>query len=78
MFGNVELKLIAMCNLYSIFSCISILISCKLKSYCSLNDRAYFCTVCRMLDLLLLDKVSKFFKFFVNSDYRPVILIYQM
>ena len=49
-FGNVEFKLIVMCNLYSIFSCISILKSCKPTLHCSLNDRAFFCTVCHMLD----------------------------
>ena len=75
MFGNVELKLIVKCNFYSIISCISKLKSRKLKLYCSLNDRADFCTVCHVLDYLL-DKISKFLKFFVNSDCRPVILIY--
>ena len=76
MFGSVEFKLIVICNLYSIFSCISTLKSCKLKLYCSLNDRADFCTVCHMLDLILIDKSSKFLKFFVNSACRPVVLIY--
>ena len=78
MFGNAQFKLIVMCNLYSIFSCISILKSCKLKLYYNLNDRADFCTVCHMLDLLLMDKMSNFLKFFVKSDCRTVILIYQM
>ena len=50
MFGNAKLKLIVMCNLYSIFSGISVLKSCKSKLCCSLNDRANFCTVCHMLD----------------------------
>ena len=36
---NSEFKLTIMCNLYSIFGCISILKSCKPKLYCSLNDR---------------------------------------
>ena len=49
-FGKAEFKLIVMCNLYSIFSSISILKSCKLKLFCSLNDKADFCTVCHMLD----------------------------
>ena len=49
-FGNVEFKAIVMCNLYSIFRCISTLKSCKFKLYCSLNDRADFCTVCYILD----------------------------
>ena len=49
-FENSEFKLIEMSNLYSIFSCISILKSCSPKLYCSLNDRADFCTVCHMLD----------------------------
>ena len=35
MFGNAQLKVIVMCDLYSIFSCISILKSCKLELYCS-------------------------------------------
>ena len=43
-------KQIAMCNLYSIFSCISILENWKPKLYCSRDDRADFCTVCLMLD----------------------------
>ena len=49
-FGNVEFKLIAKCNSYSIFSCISIPKSCKPKLYCTRSDRADFCTVCHMLD----------------------------
>ena len=67
-----------MCNLYSIFSCISTLKSCKLKLYCSLNDRADFCIVCYVLDQILMDKISNFSKFCVNSVCRPVVLMYQM
>ena len=44
-FGNTEFKLIVMCYFYSIFSCISILKSCKPKLYCSIDDRADFGTV---------------------------------
>ena len=60
MFGNAEFKLIVMCNLYSIVSCTSILKSCKLKSYCNLSDRADFCTICYMLDKILMDKIGNF------------------
>ena len=67
-----------MCNLYSIFSCINILNSCKLKLYSGLNDRADFCTVCHMLDEILIDKISNSMKFFVDDTCRPVILIYHM
>ena len=49
-FGNAEFRLIAMHNLYSIFSCISTLKSCKPKFYSSLIDKANFCIVCHMLD----------------------------
>ena len=49
-FENAEFKLIVMCNLNSIFSCISLLKSCKHKLYCSLNDRSDFGIVCHMLD----------------------------
>ena len=63
MFGNAEFELIAMCNFYSIFSCLSILKSCELKLYCSLNDRAYVCTVCHMLNWILLSKINNFLKF---------------
>ena len=49
-FGKGEFKLIVMCNLCSVFRCISILKSCKLELYCSLNERADFCTVCHMFD----------------------------
>ena len=59
MFGNDEFKLIVMCYLYSILSCISTLKRCKLKLYCSLNDRADFCTVCHILDYILMNKISK-------------------
>ena len=38
-FGNTKFTLIVMCNLYSVFSCISILKSYKPKLYCSLDDR---------------------------------------
>ena len=78
MFGNAEFRLIVMCNLYSIFSCISIQKSCKLKLCCSLNDMEDFCTICPMLELMLINKISASLKFFVNSTCRPVILIYQM
>ena len=70
MFGKGECKLIVMCNLYSIFSCISILKSRKLKLYCILNDRADFSTVCHMFDSILMDKISTSLKFFVNSDWQ--------
>ena len=59
-FGNAEFKLIVMCSLYSIFSGINILRSCKLKLHCSLNDRADLCTVCHMLEYILRDKISNF------------------
>ena len=59
-----------MCNLYSIFSCISILKSCKLELYCSLNDRADFCTACHIFDWILMDKISTSLKFFVNSAWQ--------
>ena len=49
-FGNTEFKSIVMCNLYRIFTCIRILKSCKSKLYCSLDDKAHFCTACHMLD----------------------------
>ena len=49
-FWNAEFKLSVMCNLYSIFSCISILKSYKPKLYSSQNDRAEICTVCHVLD----------------------------
>ena len=70
MFGNAEFKSIVMCNLYSRFSCMSTLKSWKLKLYFSQNDRADFCTVCHMLNEILMDKISKFLKFFVNSACR--------
>ena len=66
MFGNAEFKLIVMYNSYSIFSCISILKSCKLKLYCSLNDRTDLCTVCNMLDSLLMNKTSGILKNFLS------------
>ena len=61
-----------MCNLYSVFSGISILESCKLELYCSLNDRANFCTVCHMFDSILMHKISTgtSLKFFVNSAWQ--------
>ena len=62
-FGNTEFKLTVMCNLYSIFSCISILKSCKPILYCSLNDRADFCTTCHMVDEILMDKIGSSLKF---------------
>ena len=49
-FGNAEFKSIVMCNLQSVFSCISILKSFKPKLYFRLINRADFCTVCHMLD----------------------------
>ena len=49
-FGNAEFKLIVMCNLYSIFSCIIILKSRKPKLYSSVNNRSDFCTVCHKFD----------------------------
>ena len=61
MFENTEFKLIVICNLYSILSCISILKSSKLKSYCSLNDRAVYQIldkVCLVLTIII--KYSKF------------------
>ena len=61
-----------------IFSCISILKSCKLKLYSSVNYWADFCTVCIMLDKILMNEISDFFKFLVNSACIPVVLIYQM
>ena len=67
-----------MCNLYGIFSCISILKSCKLELYWSLNDRANFCTVCHVFNKILMDKISNFLKFFVDNACRPVVMIYQM
>ena len=39
---------------------LSVLKSDKLKLCCSLNYRADFCTVCHMLDLILMDKISNF------------------
>ena len=60
MFGNEEFKLIVMCNLCSIFGCINILKNCKLKLYCSLNDRADVCTVCYLFDQILIDKIKNF------------------
>ena len=78
MFGNNEFKLIVVCNLYSIVSSISILKSCKLKLYFSLNDKAGFCTICHILDWILMDKISNFLKICVNSACRSVVLICQM
>ena len=49
-FGNTEIKLIEMCNFYSIFSCISKLNGCKPKLYCGLDDREDYCSVCQVLD----------------------------
>ena len=60
MFGNAEFKLIVMCNLYSIFRCISILKSCKLKIYYSVNDKADIGTICHMFDQILTVKISSF------------------
>ena len=70
MFGNAQLKVIVMCDLYSIFSCISILKSCKLELYCSLNDRADFCIVCHMLNQILINEISNSLKCFVNSAWQ--------
>ena len=42
---NTEFKLIVMCNVFRLFGCISTVKSYKPKLYCSLNDRADFCTV---------------------------------
>ena len=53
-FENAEFRLIVMFNLYGIFSCISILKSCKPTLHCSLDDRADFvpfaCLPCVELD----------------------------
>ena len=67
-----------MWNLFSLFSGINILKSCKPKLYCSRNDRADFFTVCHMLDYILMDKISNSLKSFVHKVCRSVILIYQM
>ena len=78
MSGNAEFKLIVMCYLCCILSCISILKSCELKLYDSVDDRADFCTVCHILDMILINKISNSLKFFVNSACRTIVLIYEM
>ena len=35
-----------------------LIVMCDL--HCSLNDRADFCTVCHLLDKILIDKISNF------------------
>ena len=42
---NIEFKLIVMCNLCDILSSESVLENYKPRLYCSLDDRANFCTV---------------------------------
>ena len=52
-FGNIEFKLIVMCNLYSVLICKSILKNCRLNldyNVAGLDDRADFCIVCDALN----------------------------
>ena len=54
---------------------ISILKIIKPKLCCSLDDRLDFCTVCHMLDSLLMDEISNSLKIFVKNACRAVTSI---
>ena len=77
MFGNIKVKLIVTCNLYSILSCKIILKNCN-PNYCNLDDRLDFCIVCHMFDEILMGKITISLKFFAKNACRPITLIYQM
>ena len=47
-----------MCNLSNKLSCISIPKSCKPKLYGNLDDRADLCTVCHVLEKLMIDIIT--------------------
>ena len=59
-YGDIEVKLIVICNLQNILSYIMLLKNCKRRIYCNLDYGSDFCTVYLMWHLILMKKIKSF------------------